>query len=178
MTPWKAALSPWDTAAEQMKALKRGCRKKHIRKRYFMPLGAVLQRSDLVSKTCLRHSYPSHWPMVSGTAAHSPCSLSSKKSKKAQLPSAASNVKKASKRRLAQPWFCSVMCCCPLDFFVPKWPFFLPLCHPSCLFLPSKVPLICYLHIPAHSSFFSTYCISLPCSDATKEGRSIKFKGS
>lgn len=55
MTPWKAALAPWGTAAEQMMALKQGHRKKQIRKRDFMTLGAALQKSSLVNKTRLRH---------------------------------------------------------------------------------------------------------------------------
>lgn len=124
MTPWKAALAPWDTAAEQMMALKQGYRKKHIRKRYIMTLGAVLQRFYLLNKTCLRHSYPTQWPMVPLWHCHSFTLHSGfKEVQKAQLLlSVASTVKKASKRWLAQPWFCSVMCHRPLDAFVLNAP--------------------------------------------------------
>lgn len=70
-----------------------------------MPLGAVLQRSYLVNKTCLRHSDPSHWPMVSGTAAHSPCSLASKKSKKLSSPLLLAMSERPQKDYLSSPGF-------------------------------------------------------------------------
>lgn len=112
-----------------------------------------------------------------GTAAHSLCSLALKKSKKPSSSLLLATSNRPQKKSAAQPWIHSVKCHCLVDFFVPKWPFS-PACSPCCLVLPSKIPLVCYLHILAYASSFITSCTSLPRNDATKEGRHIKFKGS
>lgn len=133
-----------------------------------MVLGAVLQRSYLVNKTCLRLSYPSHWPMISLWHCHSLTLQSGFK----EIPKPTSSLsKRPQKEDLPSPGLI------PLCAIVSQMPLFLKDPSPpdmqSLLPLPSKPTSVCCLRIPSHCSSFSTCCISLPCSDAAKEETNI-----
>lgn len=169
--PLEGSLAPWDAAARQMMALEQGHRKKQIRKSDFMTLDAALQKSSLVNKTCLRHSYPSRGPMVAWALLLTHSAVWLYKNPKAQLLSAAENAKKASKSQAAQPWFHSVMHNCPLDSSVPKWLLLLPSCPAPACCSPQRHPHH-HHHHPQH------ILSSLSATEAAQQGRNTKFKGS